>query len=154
MQATINKIEPLNSSPQTNYGLGQLVEEFEHWRANKTKHSQPIPDKLWERIFDLADTHSKAKLRTLLRLSSTQYHNKYEQLRGTVCQTKLTAESNSEDKVKLCQVNIDSSLPQSKPIAAFNTIVVECCRADGQVLKIHTTNEHINTVIKAFYAGC
>ncbi len=153
MQATTNKIESLNSSTQPNYGLDQLVEEFECWRSNKTQRNQPIPEKLWEKIFALADTHSAAKLRALLNITAKQYRDKHEQLRGTTCQTKADAKSNNEGKAKLCQVNVNSSLPQSKPIAAFNTIVVECCRADGQVLKIHTTNENINTVIKAFYEG-
>ena len=153
MQPTINKIEPLNSGTQTNYGLDQLVKEFEYWRSNKTKHNQSIPNDLWENIFVLADTHSDATLRALLNITAKQYRDKHEQLRGTTHQTNATA-SNNEGKAKLCKVSMSSSLPQSKPIAAFNTIVVECCRADGQVLKIQTTNENINTVIKELYVGC
>jgi len=54
----------------------------------------------------------------------------------------------------LCEVKItpkkSSYQPQSLP--SGKTLVVEFCRADGRVMKIHTTQDSIPTLMKAFYA--
>jgi len=94
-------------------------------------------------------------MRALLGISSKQYRNKYEQFHGVPSATKLSASPDTATKetVKLCQINRTSSVPQREALPTINTIVVECCRPDGQTLKIHTTNESINGVIKAFYTG-
>jgi hypothetical protein len=36
---------------------------------------------------------------------------------------------------------------------ATNTLIVEFCRADGKIMKIHTTTESFSALMKAFFCG-
>lgn len=46
-----------------------------------------------------------------------------------------------------------SSLYKPARIPATNTLVVEFCRADGRIMKIHTTTDSFSELMKAFFGG-
>ena len=141
-----------SSDPQVGTSLDELVKAFEQWRASKKNPATPIPDALWHALFTLAKAHPVSKLCAFLGINAKQYQNKYGQLHAAQ-PTQDSTVSTDKGTLKLCRVDIRESLPKAAPMTTVNTIIVECCRADGQRLKIHTTHECIETVMNNFYAG-
>ena len=70
-------LKPQQQDPLT---LDSVLQEMQEWRSKKTHPKQSIPDKLWRKIFDLADVHSSTTVRKVFALNSKQYRIKYEQL--------------------------------------------------------------------------
>jgi hypothetical protein len=129
--------------------LDELLREFEAWRAHKSNPSEPIPNALWHKIFSLTPTFSPNKLRSIFGVSPAQYHKKWDELRP--------------DKVPLSSKPIEPP-PQAPPHKAMHplhqplklpsamTMVVEFCRPDGQIMKIHTTTDHVQTLLNFFFS--
>lgn len=141
-----------SAEQQVGTSLDELVETFKQWRASKTNPATPIPDALWHPLFALAKRYPVSKLCAFLGINAKQYQRKHEQLHP--CQpVQESSVSHDKAEVTFCRVDRGKTLPKVAPMTTVNTLVVECCRADGQILKIHTTNECIDTVMKGFYAG-
>jgi len=151
MNTSVDQFSALNTD--TADTLDSLVKAIEDWRANKSHPGESIPTALWERIFALAKAYPEARIRRLLGIGTQQYRSKYKQLHSLSQTKKQPASNGQQDTVTLCRVDTSEPVPKVAPIATVNTIVVECRRADGQILKIHTSNESIETVMKTFYAG-
>jgi hypothetical protein len=56
--------------------------------------------------------------------------------------------------IDFCEAK-EAPLNHYKParIPATNTLVVEFCRADGRIMKIHTTTDSFAELMKAFFGG-
>lgn len=143
------------STPQPT--LESALEEFNQWRDNKKHSGSPIPDGLWHKVFDLAEIYTALQVRTIFGINTQQYAKKYKALRG---EKEIRAEESPKSEgSRLCEVTIkpatstkkkSSYQPQSLPSA--KTLVVEFCRADGRIMKIHTTQDSIPTLMQAFYS--
>jgi hypothetical protein len=139
---------PNNNSQQFDPKLLSVLEEFSMWRANKKKPAEPIPNQLWEKIFALEEICPSAQLRRLFNISIGQYHKKFAELRpsdtATPKETKMPPQ-------QLCQVTIKKNPYEQAPLPSAKTLVVEFCRSDGRIMKIHTTQDSIPTLMNTFF---
>lgn len=150
-----------------------------YWRANKHKESKSgIPDELWKNIFKLEDvgSYSDKKLRHLFDLNSAQYKKKRQELGNTA--TNVSTDNSNNQPAEFCEVTTQATPPvvevppltmahaaetkktvrhlkstnqDSRQHLDTSTIIVECIHPDGHRLKLHTTNQGLDLVIKAFY---
>jgi hypothetical protein len=139
-----------NNSQQFDPKILLLIEEFSKWRANKKKSAEPIPNQLWEKIFALEEIYSSAQLRRIFNISIGQYHKKFAELRPFV-DTATTKETQTPVP-QLCQVTIKRNPYEQAPLPSAKTLVVEFCRSDGRIMKIHTTQDSIPTLMNTFFA--
>ena len=141
--------------------LDGVMKDFTQWRSNKK--SQPsIPDSLWASIFTLSEEIDAGKLRVLFGLNTKQYQKKWAQLRGnggSSNASRLPEKKQASGTVPpadaFCEV---TPLPlNGKPIkpVAFerpaHTYLVEFCRSDGRVMKIHATHQHLGDLMASFF---
>lgn len=138
--------------PNKNVSLDAVLKEFEEWRVNKPHAGTPMPDEIWLKLFELAELYTKAKVRALFGINNKQFAKKHEELVGVPKQTKQPPISMPPS---LCEVKITpkKSTYQPQPLPSGKTLVVEFCRADGRVMKIHTTQDSILTLMNAFLCG-
>lgn len=142
----------LATSPIPTPQLDTVLKEMAVWRENKVIHKQTaIPDELWRKILSLGNYHGATKIRSLFGISSKQYESKQQQIAGTISQPNTT-------HVEFCQVAATPPQPAYKPeaiptINANTVTVVEFCRHDGNIMKIHTTTQHFKTIIQSFFEG-
>lgn len=126
--------------------IDAVFQELEQWRATRSEHKETsIPDSLWRKIFALAKEHSPSKMRGLFGISSQQYAKKLKEL----CPEQPAA-LNKPEPIDFCEVQKTDSLDYLNP-AINPTLVVEFCRADGKIMKIHTTTRSIKDVMRAFF---
>jgi hypothetical protein len=122
-------------------GLATTLSLFEQWRGSKKKISEPIPDELYQHIFSLEKFYPPVQLRRFFNLSTRQYETKREKF----------LQDASAPSPKLCQVKIKAENPYSlESLPSAKTLVVEFCRSDGQIMKIHTTQDSIPTLMNTF----
>lgn len=143
------------SSNHSILSLEAVLQQLEQWRATKDPHKKiSIPDDLWHKIFKLAKLHSPTKIRGLFGISTTQYNKKYEQLYPTQ-NAKQPVNKTALENINFYEVKPRSSKPMDlEPyVPETTTIIVEFCRADGKIMKIHTATNNFNDLINAFYAG-
>jgi len=161
--------EPIEQSVEQE-ALVQALGAFSKWRAAKTTPAERIPSELWQQIFALEKYYSATQLRSFFSLSSQQYKSKknifsynanqnlqQQNLDGT------TSTASVINSPQLCQVNIKKepktkekgklNLYKKEPLPSAKTLVVEFCRSDGQVMKIHTTQDSISTLMQTFLGG-
>jgi hypothetical protein len=147
-----NTFTQVNASANQSEGasglsLDVVLEEMHRWRQNKDPLKQKtIPDELWHKIFKLAKHYPPAKIRVLFAVSNSQYQKKFKQL-----YPNEVADESSE--VDLCEVKTQSSVYRSFNIPASNTVIIEFIRQDGPIMRIHTTTDHFQQLIQAFFAG-
>jgi hypothetical protein len=127
--------------------LDELLQEFETWRAHKTNPSEPIPNRLWHKIFSLTPTFSPNKLRSIFGISQVQYHKKWEELRPDV-----KAPPRIEPPPQTPPPKTMHPLHQPLKLPSAMTMVVEFCRPDGQIMKIHTTTDQVQTLLNFFFS--
>ena len=148
--------------------LGSVLVAVEQWRKEKHNSSEPIPDTLCRQIFALETTHSSAQLRRLFGMSAQQYQTKRDKLlappassleppaapNSRVAPPQSGIKPTPHTAPKLCHIKIKPDSPyavDSLPIP--KTMVVEFCRSDGKIMKIHITQDSIQELIHTFF-GC
>lgn len=147
---SITPLSPANTQKATKpLELSSLLEEFAQWRASKNNPADPIPDALWEKVFQLEKTYPCAALKQLLNISTKQYKHKVAQL--NVNNTRPDTPKGSPQK--LCQVTVKKEPYQHDALPSGKTLIVEFCREDGKIMKIHTTQDSIPTLMKTFFGG-
>jgi hypothetical protein len=145
--------QPLQQPPLS---IDAVLQELQHWRDNREIHKETsIPEALWKKIFSLAQTHPPTKIRGLFGISSQQYQNKFNQYFPPP-DTAAPSQPVDSVSIQFCQAEVSSRPPplhQPLKIPATNTLVVEFCRADGQVMRIHATHECLATLMPLFFNG-
>ncbi len=156
----------------TKNNLDSVVIAMQTWRNNNKnkKIQQPIPLSIWHQVFTLTETHAPCTIRKLLGISKAQYDKKFAELFPTQQPTKELLSKKAVTVVEFCQVNspkvadtppieINSAI-KNKPhyeelpkYIGVNTVIVEFCRADGKIMKIHTTSHCFQEIIDSFYNG-
>ena len=147
--------------------LSQTLMSFSQWRLNKTHQAEPIPNKLWEQIFALEKWYSPAEIKSFFRLTSKQYTARQQ----AMCLSKTPSETHDTERPvpnpqgvsdfpELCEVNVKDNPPATTPpkvnpyalnaLPSAKTIVIELCRVDGEIMKIHTTEDSIPTLLNTF----
>lgn len=132
--------------------LEDTIRAMTDWRNKKGMRNEQIPDALWKNIFTLLNQFSIQILCATLGISKMQFQRKLDE------HTSLAITKNqqaSRPPMDFCEAReAPPSLPY-KParIPATNTLVVEFCRADGRIMKIHTTTDSFAELMKAFFGG-
>lgn len=130
--------------------LDTLAQAINNWRANKKSMQERIPDSIWEQVLILSEKYSEASLRAATGISSAQFRRKLAEHSTPATPKKPSAQ------VDFCEVKqIKPNPPLYKPnkILATNTLIVEFCRDDGRIMKIHTTTDSFAELMKAFFEG-
>lgn len=156
-----SKIKEVNKSTKADQVLISVLNAFEQWRKNKKTNAEAIPDELCRQIFALESHYSAGKLRRCFGLSTRQYHSKREKyfpshIKPVVVETikqKPAAEMAPPlPPPKLCEIKIIPESPYAtEPLPSAKTLVVEFCRSDGRIMKIHTTQDSIPTLMHTFF---
>ncbi len=156
--------------------LDQVDKAMSHWRTNKSKNEQSsIPDDIWKTFFKLVDegNHSASKLRSLFGINSAQYKKKHLELCGSnvkktnIVSTAALCEVSTQPTQAVAEIpgltvtqaaetkktinHLKSTHQDPKNYLDTSTIIVECIHPDGRRLKIHTTNQSLDLVMKTFY---
>lgn len=129
--------------------LDDVVQAMDEWRANKKNPQEPIPEAIWRSIYVLLDKFQETTIRAALGISSMQLRRKLEERSA---QPTATQQPPALPAVDFCEVKTQPIYKAAK-IPATNTLVVEFCRADGQIMKIHTTTDSFAELMKAFFTG-
>jgi len=132
-------------------GITQVFAEIESWRRKKTKRADKIPDNLWKKIIETYKTYpEQAQLCRKLGVTKQQLKTKLQEFGD---------DHFYHDPVKLCEIPKIGSVTESKSTVAkyktqefssLATVVVEFCRSDGCIMKIHTTTKSIHELITSF----
>jgi len=139
--------------------LDSVMKDFVKWRSNK-KAQPSIPDSLWASVFTLNDEIAAGKLRVLFGLNTKQYQKKWAQLRGNGGNADSLAEKNQScESVPPADVFCEAiPLPVNgkpmKPVAferPAHSYLVEFCRSDGRVMKIHATHQNLGDLMASFF---
>ena len=152
--------------------LDSVVVAMQTWRNNNKnkKIQQPIPLSIWHQVFTLSKNHSPSTIRKLLSISKAQYDKKFTELFPTqqptqellpekIVQAAPTIEFCEVDATKVAATAINSTIkhkPHYEELPKYigvNTVIVEFCRSDGKVMKIHTTSHCFKEIIDSFYTG-
>lgn len=132
--------------------IDRVLKELENWRVGKPNASTTIPDGLWRKIFALETTLPASKIRTLLKISAKQYIRKHAKLSThATADKKQNSGQKQADIVDLCQVKTSASMYKPLKIPATNTIIAEFRHADGRIMKIHSTSDGVEQLIRAFF---
>ena len=152
----MSNITHINDTPSSQLESGMpsidsILKEMEAWRASKKSgyDPTPIPEELWHKIFSLGKVHSLTKIKALFGISSSQYNKKYAQLYPDTPQKIDDALAS----IDFCEVKPKESIYQPLNIPATNTVIVEFCRGDGKIMKIHTTTHSFKDLIQGFFTG-
>lgn len=142
----------------TELTIDSVLQEMAHWRQNKSRFKEPIPDELWQKIFRLAEQHGERRVRSLFGISTDRYQKKYQVLypdKKTEAKNKAppkNKEANETSDLEFCEVK--TKHPIFEPLKLpDNTIIAEFRRADGQVMKIHCLSTRFQELINAFLNG-
>jgi hypothetical protein len=89
-----------------------------------------------------------------LGISKMQLHRKIDERRSSVPSKPAKLHTHKPPHVDFCEAK-EPQPPLYKPakIPATNTLIVEFCRADGHIMKIHTTTDSFAELMKAFFGG-
>jgi hypothetical protein len=151
------------------------------WRSNKDHQQSSIPIPLWRQIFALSESHNPNVIRQLLGISKSQYEKKLAELfpqqqpspkpLSTPAASVVSAVP-EQPSIEFCEVSSDKPsatisksskskatnkhTPHYEEVPRYigvNTVIVEFCRADGKIMKIHTTSHCFKEIIDSFYTG-
>lgn len=134
--------------------LDTVLLELETWRSKKTSIGGKMPAELWRKIIFLGEKHGATKVRSLFGLSKAQYEGKLNELNDNTGNRDLPP-----------NIDFEEIKPQRSPhpaateryhmpdLPATNTVVVELFRADGKLMKIHSTTHRLKELLDAFYGG-
>lgn len=151
-----SKIEEIKQTDNPEQALMSVLNAFEQWRNTKKRIAEPIPDELCHQIFALEAYYSPIQLRRLFSLSTRQYHSKREHYFPNEIKKPATKaiKKNAAPSTppKLCEIKIKPESPYAlESLPSAKTLVVEFCRSDGQIMKIHTTQDSIPTLMHTFF---
>ena len=126
--------------------LEGVYKELESWRAKKKSQGEKMPDALWGKIISVYKQFpDQTKICRRLLITKPQLKAKLREFGD---------ESLFNDPVELCQIPKIQAIPSYRAVedsfSALTTLVVEFCRADGCVMKIHTTTKSIQELINNF----
>jgi len=133
--------------------LTQVFTEVESWRSKKTTRGEKMPDDLWKKIIEIYKNYpEQAQLCRKLGVTKNQVNAKL---------LEFGDEHFYHDPVKLCEIpkvspiaGSKSTVPKlSQEFSSLATVVVEFCRSDGCIMKIHTTTKSIHELITSFLGG-
>ena len=151
------KPEEITPSDKSGELLAATLVAFEQWRAGKKKIAEPIPEVLWRKIFSLEPYYSSALLRRFFSLNTKQYAAKRDVLfpvtKGPLKPTRQvdTTSQTAASPMSLCEVKIKKPNPYAnEPLPSGKTLIVEFCRSDGQIMKIHSTQDSIPLLMRQF----
>ena len=154
--------------------IDSVLQELTVWRKTKADHKQSgYPDPLWRRILWLGQQHGETKIRTLFAIGSGSYKVKALQFAQRAKSHEKPADNNDKSSVPFVEMTVTT--PETPPTVSVQAAtastqsiyqpedvtlpdthtvsVVEVCRPDGMVMKIHTVNNHWLALIKAFLAA-
>lgn len=149
-----NTIIEFPSSKQTPATLAKVIEAMDHWRTNKNSPQEPIPETIWQQIFLLLEQNiPQSRIQAATGITRRQLNQKLMEHSKPYAPNNQSA--TPSPVIDFCEVRQEkSSTPyQSCKIPATNTLVVEFCRADGRIMKIHTTTDSFAELMKAFFSG-
>jgi hypothetical protein len=148
---TITKF-PHPASQEKTITLDEAIQSMTEWRINKGTRGEQIPDDIWKNIFTLLKKYPEATVCAALGLTKMQLHRKLDEKKSPIA--TVSSQLPKTPHIDFCEVN-QTQTPLYKParIPATNTLVVEFCRADGRIMKIHTTTDSFSELMKAFFAG-
>jgi len=126
--------------------LEGVYKELESWRAKKQSQGEKMPDTLWKKIISVYKKFpDQTKICRRLLITKPQLKAKLREFGD---------ESLFNDPVELCEIPKIQTIPSYRAVedgfSALTTLVVEFCRADGCVMKIHTTTKSIQELINNF----
>jgi hypothetical protein len=131
--------------------LDDVIQSITDWRATKNNRNVPIPEEIWKNIFILFGKFSEQTLCAALGITNLQFQRKLEEQKFA---SKVPSQPSELPRMDFCEAR-QPSPPVYKParIPATNTLVVEFCRSDGRIMKIHTTTDSFAELMKAFFGG-
>jgi hypothetical protein len=150
----MNNVTNIDEANQQSINPDSTLNKLQLWRETKSEHKQTkIPDEIWLEIFSLEDRYNSSYLRKLFGLASKQYEDKKNNLNLS---TPSPMKSKSSDDY-FCEVNPSTSkqpidIKQSY-VPITTTVVVEFCRPDGRIMKIHTCTDQFKNIINDFFNG-
>ncbi|MBM3887316.1 hypothetical protein FJ364_05290 [Candidatus Dependentiae bacterium] len=132
--------------------LDEAVQMITDWRANKATPNEAIPNHIWQHIFSLSERFSETTICTELGITKNQLRYKRDEHQSL---TALPKPPSNFAKIDFCEVKqspIAQPLYKATKIPATNTLIVEFCRTDGRLMKIHTTTDSFAELMKAFFS--
>lgn len=142
---------PRSVSQSKTITLDEVAKTVTDWRANKETRSQQIPDDIWKNIILLTDKFTDTVICGALGISKMQLRRKIDEHKSS---TTAFAQPSQLSKIDFCeakQATTSAPLYMPNKIPATNTLVVEFCRADGRIMKIHTTTDSFADLMKSFF---
>lgn len=130
--------------------LEQVVQQVADWRAHKKSVSEPIPESIWQQLFLLEKNKIPAyTLRGATGIGTKQWYRRFPKRSGT---------EKPFNPPRSQTANLRQPLPaglmrEVEKVPAANTLTVEFCRADGRVMKIHSTMANVAEWMAAFFSG-
>ena len=122
------------------------------WRDNKVTLGQKIPDDIWKDIFILIEKFPKTNICGAFNITNAQLRAK---IKENDLQKDISIEpENNNQHLKFVEIKPapeNNSYYKPEKIPATNTLVVEFCRADGRIMKIHTTTDSFAELMRAFF---
>lgn len=150
----MSKVTNIDGTFEQSLNLDSTLNKLKQWRETKSEHKQvKIPDEIWLEIFSLEEKYKISYLRKHFGLASKQYEDKKNSL-NIPAQSSMNA--TPPDEV-FCEVK-----PQTKKqpieiehdyVPVTTTVIVEFCRPDGRIMKIHTCTDQFKNIINDFFYG-
>jgi hypothetical protein len=145
---------PRTASQAKTITLDEVTQTVSHWRANKKTRSEEMPDEIWQDILLLKNKFSETTICGALGIVKMQLLRKIDEKKP---QVTILPKASQLSKIDFCEVK---QIPASAPpplytpnkIPATNTLIVEFCRADGRIMKIHTTTDSFAELMKSFFS--
>lgn len=142
---------PQPASQASAITLDSVIQTITDWRARKDTRNEPIPDVIWKQIFILLKKFPEPTLSAALVISRIQFQRKLDEQK--LLET-LSSKTFDTPHVDFCEARqVPTPLHKPARIPATNTLVVEFCRSDGRIMKIHTTTDSFAELMKAFFSG-
>lgn len=138
----------------TAVNIAALYDKLENWRENKKQENEKIPNDIWHEIIALYKTFpEQARLCRKLGISRYQLKCKLQEFKeealyndpNELCNIPQIAPIKKQpDKTK------KTTTSNEEPFSPLATIVVELCRPDKTIMKIHTTTQSVQEIITSF----
>lgn len=150
-----NKIAefPRTSNQPPNITLDDLVTEVNDWRANKRSRSERIPEYIWQKVFALLKKFPDSTICAALGITKAKLNQEREERKYVKTVELVLTDEPESKKVDFCEAEEDDAFYKPARIPATNTLIVEFCRADGRIMKIHTTTDSFAELMKAFFGN-
>jgi len=150
----MNNVTNIGGTNQPSISPDSTLYKLQLWRDTKSEHKQTkIPNEIWLEIFSLEDRYNSSYLRKYFGLASKQYEDKKNNLNLSISSSSNT---NLSDDY-FCEVNPPTSKQpieiEHDYVPVTTTVIVEFCRPDGRIMKIHTCTDQFKNIINDFFNG-